>query len=77
MATSDARKASKVQLTRKVCSITNAAVIADVSRRTIYNWLERGLLDYTFTANGQRRIFVDSLFRDAQTTPKGPRRSAA
>jgi excisionase family DNA binding protein len=35
-----------------------------VSRRTIYNWLAGGKLEYVRTAGGSVRIFVDSLWRD-------------
>ena len=41
-----------------------AAQLVGVSRRTIYNWLATGKLDYVRTAGGSIRIFVDSLWRD-------------
>jgi excisionase family DNA binding protein len=41
-----------------------AAQLVGVSRRTIYNWLASGKLDYVRTAGGSVRIFVDSLWRD-------------
>jgi excisionase family DNA binding protein len=47
-----------------------AAQLVGVSRRTIYNWLESGKLEYVRTAGGSVRIFVDTLWRD-------PVRSAA
>ncbi len=57
-------------LERQAVSIMRAAQLVGVSRRTIYNWLASGKLDYVRTAGGSVRIFVDSLWRD-------PARSAA
>jgi predicted site-specific integrase-resolvase len=36
-----------------------------VSRRTIYNWISAGKVEYVRTAGGAIRIFADSLWRDA------------
>lgn len=52
---------------RKTVSILKACELAGVSRRTIYNWLESGKLEYVRTAGGSVRIFPDSLFRPADT----------
>ncbi len=41
-----------------------AAQMVGVSRRTIYNWLASGKLEYVRTAGGSVRIFADSLWRD-------------
>ncbi len=41
-----------------------AADLVGVSRRTIYNWLASGKLEYVRTAGGSVRIFADSLWRD-------------
>jgi len=35
-----------------------------VSRRTIYNWLASGKVEYVRTAGGSVRIFADTLWRD-------------
>ena len=51
-------------LDRKTVSIPHACELVGVSRRTIYNWLASGKLDYVRTAGGSVRIFVDSLWRD-------------
>ena len=40
-----------------------------VSRRTIYNWISAGKVEYIRTAGGSIRIFADSLWRDAQARP--------
>lgn len=48
---------------RRTVSIMKACALADVSRRTIYNWLQSGKLQYVRTAGGSVRIFVDTLFR--------------
>ena len=41
-----------------------------VSRRTIYNWLSAGKIEYVRTAGGSVRIFVDSLWRDANNATR-------
>ena len=41
-----------------------ACELVDVSRRTIYNWLSSGKIEYVRTAGGSVRIFVDTLWRD-------------
>jgi excisionase family DNA binding protein len=42
-----------------------------VSRRTIYNWISAGKVEYIRTAGGSIRIFADSLWRDAGVRPNG------
>ena len=49
---------------RKTISIMKACELVGVSRRTIYNWLSSGKLEYVRTAGGSVRIFVDTLWRD-------------
>jgi excisionase family DNA binding protein len=41
-----------------------ACELVGVSRRTIYNWLLSGKIEYVRTAGGSVRIFVDTLWRD-------------
>lgn len=48
---------------RKVASIMKCCELVGVSRRTIYNWLDTGRLEYVRTAGGAVRIYVDTLFR--------------
>jgi excisionase family DNA binding protein len=50
---------------RKTISIMKACELVGVSRRTIYNWLSSGKIEYVRTAGGSVRIFVDTLWRDA------------
>ena len=57
---------------RKTISIMKACELVGVSRRTIYNWLSSGKIEYVRTAGGSVRIFVDTLWRD----PNGQGRSA-
>jgi len=40
-----------------------------VSRRTIYNWISAGKVEYVRTAGGSIRIFADTLWRDATARP--------
>lgn len=48
---------------RPLVTIDQAMVLAGVSRRTIYNWLEAGKVEHCRTAGGRVRIYADSLFR--------------
>lgn len=44
-----------------------------VSRRTIYNWISAGKVEYVRTAGGSIRIFTDSLWRDASAPVRASR----
>ncbi len=48
---------------KETISIKHATEIAQVSRRTIYNWLKNNKVDYTRTAGGSIRIIRDTLFK--------------
>ena len=48
---------------RKTISIMKACEVVGVSRRTIYNWIASGKVEYIRTAGGSVRIFVDTLWR--------------
>src|SRR5262249_2748925 len=54
----------KSEVERKTISIMKACELVGVSRRTIYNWLSSGKIEYVRTAGGSVRIFVDTLWRD-------------
>ncbi len=49
---------------RQTVSIMKACEVVGVSRRTIYNWISAGKVDYLRTAGGAIRIFTDSLWRE-------------
>jgi excisionase family DNA binding protein len=49
---------------RKTVSIPRACELVGVSRRTIYNWIAGGKVQYVRTAGGSVRIFADTLWRD-------------
>lgn len=53
---------------RKSISIMKACELVGVSRRTIYNWIASGKVEYTRTAGGSVRIFVDTLWREPPRT---------
>jgi excisionase family DNA binding protein len=55
---------------RQTLSIMKACEVVGVSRRTIYNWISAGKVEYVRTAGGSIRIFADSLWRDAQAQDK-------
>jgi excisionase family DNA binding protein len=50
---------------RQTLSIMKACEVVGVSRRTIYNWISAGKVEYVRTAGGSIRIFADTLWRDA------------
>lgn len=51
----------------KTVNTVKAAEIAQVTVRTIYNWMRSGRVDYVRTAGNGVRIFVDSLLREVDT----------
>jgi excisionase family DNA binding protein len=53
-----------MMIDRKTISIMKACELVGVSRRTIYNWIASGKVEYVRTAGGSVRIFVDTLWRD-------------
>jgi excisionase family DNA binding protein len=55
-------------VTRQTLSILQACEQVGVSRRTIYNWMAAGKIEYVRTAGGAVRIFSDTLWR----TPEPP-----
>ena len=56
---------------RQTLSIMKACEVVGVSRRTIYNWISAGKVEYVRTAGGSIRIFADTLWRDA-SAPQRP-----
>jgi excisionase family DNA binding protein len=50
-------------------NINQAAKIAGVSRRTVYNWLDKGKVEFVRNAGGHVRIYVDSLLRPDDPPP--------
>ena len=48
---------------RQTLSIMKACELVGVSRRTIYNWISSGKVEYVRTAGGSVRIFADTLWR--------------
>ena len=57
---------------RQTLSIMKACEVVGVSRRTIYNWISAGKVEYVRTAGGSIRIFADTLWRDAATRSRAP-----
>lgn len=48
---------------RQVITIMQACRIAGVKRRTIYNWMKRGWIEYARTPSGSVRIYADQLLQ--------------
>lgn len=57
---------------RQTLSIMKACEVVGVSRRTIYNWIAAGKVQYVRTAGGAIRIFADSLWRESSEASGGP-----
>ena len=61
-----------VDIERQTLSIMKACEIVGVSRRTIYNWMAGGKVQYVRTAGESVRIFADSLWRAPQEQRDNP-----
>jgi excisionase family DNA binding protein len=59
-------------LERKTVSIPRACELVGVSRRTIYNWISGGKVQYVRTAGGSVRIFEDTLWRSPESDAVAP-----
>lgn len=57
-----------MNLDRQTISIMKACELVGVSRRTIYNWMAGGKIEYVRTAGGSVRIFTDTLWRSPEST---------
>ena len=55
-------------LDREAVSISRAGELVGVSRRTIYNWITTGKVEYVRTAGGAIRIFADTLWRAPESS---------
>ena len=53
-----------MMIERKTVSIMKACELVGVSRRTIYNWIASGKIEYVRTAGGSVRIFAHTLWRE-------------
>ena len=63
---------------RETLTIMKACEVVGVSRRTIYNWISAGKVEYVRTAGGSIRIFADTLWRSSgHEAPSGARSEAA
>ena len=61
-----------VDIERQTLSIMKACEVVGVSRRTIYNWMAGGKVQYVRTAGGSVRIYADSLWRTSQPADNTP-----
>jgi excisionase family DNA binding protein len=66
-----------MMMDRKTISIMKACELVGVSRRTIYNWIASGKVEYVRTAGGSVRIFVDTLWRDPARAGELARKEAS
>jgi excisionase family DNA binding protein len=57
---------------RQTVSIPRACELVSVSRRTIYNWMASGKVQYVRTAGGSVRIFEDTLWRGPEVASAMP-----
>ena len=70
-------KRDMMMIERKTISIMKACELVGVSRRTIYNWIAGGKVEYVRTAGGSVRIFVDTLWREPGKSPELSRKQAS
>jgi excisionase family DNA binding protein len=66
-----------MNIERKTLSIMKACETVGVSRRTIYNWIAGGKVEYVRTAGGSVRIFADTLWREPAQSPQLTRNEAS
>jgi excisionase family DNA binding protein len=66
-----------MMMDRKTISIMKACELVGVSRRTIYNWIASGKVEYIRTAGGSVRIFVDTLWREPGRSGELTRKEAS
>lgn len=52
----------------KTVCLKQACEMTGVSRRTIYNWMQKDKVQYVRTAGGSVRILSDSLFRNGNVS---------
>ena len=67
---------NEVELERQTLSIMKACEVVGVSRRTIYNWMAGGKIEFVRTAGGSVRIFADSLWRNPEQSTVNSHQSA-
>lgn len=48
---------------REIMLVSKACELVGVSKRTMYNWMNAGWVEYTATSRRTRWIYVDSLWR--------------
>lgn len=60
---------------RQTVSIAEACTQVGVSRRTIYNWMAEGKIEYVRTAGGAVRIFTETLWRRPDAPLRRPPRA--
>ena len=74
---SDNIREEPMLMERKTISIMKACELVGVSRRTIYNWIASGKVEYVRTAGGSVRIFVDTLWREPGPSGELTRKEAS
>ncbi len=60
-----------VSLLTDTVAVNRAAELAGVSRRTIYSWISRGLVETKFSPSGAVRVVASSLVRDERPVVNG------
>jgi len=59
---------------RRMITIREATRVCKMSKKTIYNWMNRGWIEWVKTAGGRRRVLLDSLTRHVSLRSKGRKR---
>lgn len=56
----------------QLVTVANAARLMGLSVRTLYGWVERGLVEVRYTAGGRKRVVVASLIRRDRNADSAP-----
>lgn len=59
----------RVQHYRRLVTVKQAMKECEVTRRTVYNWVVRGQVQWVRTPGGPIRIYADSLYRSPEGIP--------
>jgi len=58
-----------IDLTRALVSVRQVCQVCAVSRRTVYNWMEAGKVEYVILPSGCRRVYADTLLKAPPEKP--------
>jgi len=57
---------------RKLLTVTEVAILFNVHKNTVYQWMNLNLVDWVYSPGGTRRIYEDSLIHEDLPEEPGP-----